>query len=496
MAQGGGDVTQAMDLAATCPVQLQEIVHELDPFTCIPKRNQKYAFECTEVYLADQDAEELSENFCKFPNLEVVWFNTNRLTRLGNLESNFRIREVFVQDNRLVSLAGLKNCHFLRVLLAGNNQIRNLEKQLTFLKRFLFLKKLELSGNPVADEPEYRLQLIFHAPQVEIFDNAVVKDPERTKAAEVVPNLDKVTGPPPKSQPPKSARSKIEQDIYRERRQILERRCKKEEEAMAQMFTTTSSMRKPLDNMQHKQFVRNKQAWSTPRDNKCLAAGLILREQPRPTPWEVPEMLKTVEMVAGKQELTRADVTALCDRLSKEGLEDMGRSLTKPNVFSFLPDKIPGKQSMAGAAVRAQKVAQLPDGFQHPLEALSDPKATMPTSDVAKFLLTLDWQRQDEGTINKRIDKLYADAKHADIAGNKNDQSLCQMAALRLEGAKDRMLDSKLVATGELLNSARRPRADVFYQTFLRPETKRDEETGRKFLQVSVKDRQAISLGG
>merc|ERR1719265_762394 len=119
---GASAVERPSLLAATAPLQLQEYV--LDPFTCIPKRNQKYASECTEVYLANQDAEGLSNNFCKFPNLEVVWFNMNRLTRLENLETNFRIREVFVQDNRLVSLSGLKNCKFLRVLIAKNNELQ------------------------------------------------------------------------------------------------------------------------------------------------------------------------------------------------------------------------------------------------------------------------------------------------------------------------------------------------------------------------------------
>merc|ERR1719326_1711277 len=152
----------------------------------------------------------------------------NRLTRLENLEYNFRIREIFVQDNRLVSLSGLKNCKFLRVLLASNNQIRNLEKQLAFISRFLFLKKLELSGNPIADEPEYRLRLIYHAPQVEILDCAVVKGPERIKASEVVPNLDKVSGPAAKQSRPKKQLSQIERDCFRENRQIHERERKRE----------------------------------------------------------------------------------------------------------------------------------------------------------------------------------------------------------------------------------------------------------------------------
>ena len=58
-------------------------------------------------------------------------FQGNRLSRVENLETNFRIREarvgscaaictrlrlqVYIQNNRLVSLAGLKTFKFLRV---------------------------------------------------------------------------------------------------------------------------------------------------------------------------------------------------------------------------------------------------------------------------------------------------------------------------------------------------------------------------------------------
>merc|ERR1712146_23128 len=71
--------------------------------------------------------------------------------------------------------------------------------------------------------------------------------------------------------------------------------------------------------------------------------------------------------------------------------------------------------------------------------------------------------------------------------------NLCQTAALRLEGAKDRMLDSKVAAAAEILGSARKPRADVFHQTIMRPERKMDEQTGRRFLQVTLMDRSPIS---
>lgn len=133
---------------------------------------------------------------------------------------------------------------------------------------------------------------------------------------------------------------------------------------------------------------------------------------------------------------------------------------------------------------------------KHPLGKLLDPESTMPIKDVAKYLVTLDWHRQDEPTLSRRIDKLYEDAKRADLAGDKKGQSQCQMLALRLEGAQTRSRDCQ---TGDkdvlLLGSARKPRSDFFKQSMLRPHRLMDELTGRNGLHTSRQDR-STSLGG
>lgn len=411
-----------------------------------------------------------------------MWFNKNRLTRLEHLDTNSRIREVFAQNNRLVSLTGLKNCKFLRVLIASNNQIQNLEKQLSFISRYGFLKKLDLSENPIADEPEYRLRLIYHAPQVEILDCAVVKGPERIKAAEVVPNLDKVIAKEVRRRRAKQSLSKCERDVFRETRDIRMQHSKAEEEAMTQMFASQAPSASKT--VQHKLFATNAQAWSTPRE-------FLLQEQSRPTAWEMPKMLEDLESLAGKKDLTRADVWALCKRLSEEGIEDMGRSLTKCDVFG---------SCFPAVAVDAGKRSGMPmtSSRKHPLEALNDPEATMPTKEVAKYLLSLDWHRHDESSLGRRIAKLYDDAKQADLAGNKKEQSLYQTSALRLGGVQDRLRDCQNAAKEEAMlgsQSARKPRADFFKQSLLRPHRLMDELTGRNGLHISAQDR-STSLGG
>lgn len=208
-------------------------VVKLDPYLCIPKRNQKYASECTEVYLSNSDGTTLSEGFKQFPNIEVLWINGNRLPRIDNLESNFRIKEVYAQDNILVSLSGIRTFKFLRVLLASNNQIQNLDKQIGVLSRFAFLNKLDLFGNPCAEEPDYRLRLIYNIPQVELLDRSAVKVHERLQANEVVPMLDKVSEPRPERRKKKRMEiSILERECFQGARSIRKKRAAEEEEML------------------------------------------------------------------------------------------------------------------------------------------------------------------------------------------------------------------------------------------------------------------------
>ena len=88
------------------------------------------------------------------------------------MEKNSRIKILCVQKNRITSLedGSLSKMKFLRVLYANDNKLRNLDKVLEFLKYFSFLEELNLFGNPLAEEPEYRSRTIYALPSVEILD--------------------------------------------------------------------------------------------------------------------------------------------------------------------------------------------------------------------------------------------------------------------------------------------------------------------------------------
>jgi hypothetical protein len=66
--------------------------------------------------------------------------------------------------------------------LIGDNQLRDLDVFLEFISRFAFLDQLDLFGNPLAEEPDYRLKIIKAMPQIKILDRHMVTQIERTKA--------------------------------------------------------------------------------------------------------------------------------------------------------------------------------------------------------------------------------------------------------------------------------------------------------------------------
>ena len=191
-----------------------------DPWSVLPVKNAKQARDLVEVHLSDR-ALDLLERFEDFPNLEVVWLNNNRLRHLDGLARNFRIKCVYCANNALEDVAGIRKFKFLNTLLLGGNRLRGLDAFLAFLGRFAFLEHLELTGNPLSEEPDYRLKLIRRLPQVQVLDRHPVTAEERRKAAALdAERKQQRPGKPQKAVRVSQALSKGEQDLFREVAQI------------------------------------------------------------------------------------------------------------------------------------------------------------------------------------------------------------------------------------------------------------------------------------
>jgi hypothetical protein len=65
-----------------------------NPWSILPIKNNKYAKDLVEVHLSDRGLNQLEQFEC-FPNLEVIWLNNNKLRNLEDIQTNFRVKEVY-----------------------------------------------------------------------------------------------------------------------------------------------------------------------------------------------------------------------------------------------------------------------------------------------------------------------------------------------------------------------------------------------------------------
>ena len=164
-----------------------------NPYGCLAVNNAKYIKNCTELYMANQGIEKLHD-FEKLSNLEVLWLHGNKLERIDDLDNNIRLRKLYCHNNRIHTLKGSlggklstgEELHtkfkFLEALHASNNLIHSLHATLDILCKLTHLTELDLFGNPLAEETNYRLHVIRRIPSLQVFDRHVVTDEEREAA--------------------------------------------------------------------------------------------------------------------------------------------------------------------------------------------------------------------------------------------------------------------------------------------------------------------------
>jgi len=392
--------------------------------------------------LVNQGGESLSPDFADFVSLEVLWLSNNRLPRIENLEGNIRIQEIYIENNRLISLSELRAFKFLRVLFANGNQLRNLDKQLALLSKCAFLQKLDLQDNPAADEVDYRLRTIFHVPQVQILDRRSVKDVDRIRAGEVVPNLDKVSAPRPKARPKGNGHSSLERSCQRAAESFREQRRREEDVHLSQSFVSTS--RAPLDGLpKPKRFLEEFRKDPTKAGPASPAW---------PTPSEKKELHQVLEKRTGKPALTNEELVAMAKDLAGRGVDEVGRVLSASAV-AVLDAKDAGK---------APSLAKV----------FEDPEAAMPIAEVLAWLLEQEWPRPDHQENDRRVDKLLRDAMSADASVQAENTATCRKTALRFARGHSYLgapsVDWKIATRSDATGpAAPKLSGDVFRQSFL-----------------------------
>ena len=141
------------------------------PFEELPLKNDKYASICTEVHLAHKGITEI-KGFEKFLCLNTVWLNNNRIESIEGLKDNIRLKSIHLYCNKIRKLEkqSFQRFKFLTTLSLNDNLLEDFDSTLKVLKRLRNLLSLDLFNNPIAEEEDYRLRVLANNPSLEIFD--------------------------------------------------------------------------------------------------------------------------------------------------------------------------------------------------------------------------------------------------------------------------------------------------------------------------------------
>ena len=160
----------------------------LNPDDCIPQGvHEGYKKELTELFCCGLGVEKLDrEALGRFKTLEVLWLNDNKLSKLKGVEDNFRLKHLYLHNNRIPSLTNssccLKELRHLQTLQLQGNMLQDLQATLKVLQRLTSLRQLNMQGNPLTNEQSYRAHVVHQLPWLELLDNFSVTELEKAPA--------------------------------------------------------------------------------------------------------------------------------------------------------------------------------------------------------------------------------------------------------------------------------------------------------------------------
>jgi len=144
-----------------------------------------------ELYLGGCKLKDV-KSLARFTNLQRLWLNSNNLRTLklkqqnfSCIRSNYRITELHLQKNELISITGtISHLHNLQVLMLHNNQLSDMRGSVKEISSIHTLKRLNFFGNPIALNENYRSFVIYNLPSVTVLDRRNVSSEERIAANE------------------------------------------------------------------------------------------------------------------------------------------------------------------------------------------------------------------------------------------------------------------------------------------------------------------------
>ncbi|CAM9261125.1 unnamed protein product [Ascophyllum nodosum] len=131
----------------------------------------------------DNNVIDVIRNLDHLVNLKWLDLSFNNIKSINGLEKLTELMDLSLCNNQISEIEGLDTCTKLQCLSLGNNRISNLESIIR-LRRFSKLQLVNLQGNPVCREVEYRFAVLAYIKNITFHDYAAVDPTEVLQAKE------------------------------------------------------------------------------------------------------------------------------------------------------------------------------------------------------------------------------------------------------------------------------------------------------------------------
>ena len=113
--------------------------------------------------------------------LKKLELGGNKIQNIDGIANCVNLMQLSLEDNCIILLKDFPDLKSLMEVYLGNNNISN-NKEINNLKHLQKLIILDLSGNPVARDPNYRVYTLFIITKLKVLDGISIEAQEQQMA--------------------------------------------------------------------------------------------------------------------------------------------------------------------------------------------------------------------------------------------------------------------------------------------------------------------------
>ena len=152
-------------------------------FKDVLKIDNLQGFQTLQVLCLDNNIIKNINNLDHLVSLTWLDLSFNCIREISGLDNLLKLTDLSLFNNMITNIAGIEPCKHLQCLSLGNNNISALDN-IVKLRHFRNLKLLNLEGNPISREGEYRMYILAYVNDLTYLDYSMVTKAETVAARE------------------------------------------------------------------------------------------------------------------------------------------------------------------------------------------------------------------------------------------------------------------------------------------------------------------------